>query len=114
MGICFGHISDMHLAGDLASDSLVKLRAAGGDQLGNTKLALQELATEQLDLLIMTGDLVHEGTAEDYAALRALIEQYLPGVPVISAMGNHDVRKASREGFLGMENADDSPYLDTL
>ena len=114
MGIRFGHISDMHLAGDQASDSLVKLKAASGDQLGNTKLALQELATEQLGLLIMTGDLVHEGTAGDYAALRALIEQYLPGVPVISAMGNHDVRSAYREGFLGMAKADDSPYIDTL
>ena len=62
----------------------------------------------------MTGDLVHEGTAEDYAALRALIDRYLPGVPVIAAMGNHDVRSAYRKGFLGMEDADDSPYVDTL
>ena len=38
MGIRFGHISDMHLAGDAASDSLVKLKAAGGDPLGNTEL----------------------------------------------------------------------------
>lgn len=114
MSIRFGHLSDMHLEGDSASDSMIKLKAAGGDQLGNTRLALQELAVEQPDFLIMTGDLAHEGTAEDYAFLRALIEEYLPGIPVIGTMGNHDIRAAYRKGFLGMDTEDDSPYVDTL
>jgi N-acetylglucosamine kinase-like BadF-type ATPase len=52
MGIRFGHISDMHLEGDAASDSLVRLKAAGGDPLGNTRLALEELdGTDELSLL---------------------------------------------------------------
>ena len=114
MGIRFGHISDMHLEGDAASDSLVRLKAAGGDPLGNTRLALEELAVDQPDFLLMTGDLVHEGTAEDYAALHGLLDEILPGVPVIAALGNHDVRDAFRKGFLGMADGDDSPYVDTL
>ena len=114
MGIRIGHISDMHLPGSRESEGIRKLLAAGGDPLGNLRTALAELAEEKLDLLLMTGDLCHEGGEEDYADLRELITKYLPGVPVLGALGNHDVRDAYRKGFLGDNYGGGHPYCDTL
>ncbi|MEA4919540.1 MAG: metallophosphoesterase [Clostridiaceae bacterium] len=114
MGIRFGHISDTHLIGSQKSEVMLKLEKAGGDPLAALTLALQELSSEKPDFLIITGDMCHEGTAEEYAELRELLDRYLPGVPVITSMGNHDVRDAFRKGFLGDNYGGDHPYCDTL
>lgn len=112
----FGHVSDMHLmfSGQPASEVTKKLMAAGGDPTGAYRRTLEELAAEGIDALIMTGDLCHEGSEDDYAALREMTEKYLPGVPVLAAMGNHDVRDAFRKGFLGDRYGGDHPYCDVM
>ncbi len=111
----FAHISDTHLA-SLSSPPegvMAKLASRGGDQLASLKLALDEIAAERPDFLIMTGDLCHEGDEGDYAALRALLDERLPGLPVMAALGNHDIRGAFKRGFLGDESGGDSPYFDS-
>ncbi|MBQ2690908.1 MAG: metallophosphoesterase [Clostridia bacterium] len=114
MGYRIGHVSDMHLntAGNEAISKMIA--EAGGDPLASFRLALEELSKEKLDLLLMTGDLCHEGTVEEYKLLRSLCDEYLPGVPVFATLGNHDMRREYREGFLGIENAPDTPYCDTM
>lgn len=109
----FGHISDTHLIAS-PEGTMLKLVQAGGNPQKNLEVALAELATERLDFLIMTGDNCHEGDAEAYANLRETLERYLPKVPVIAAMGNHDVRDAFRKGFLGDAYGGEHPYCDTL
>lgn len=112
----FGHISDTHLLSLLSPPEgvMAKLAEAGGDQLSALKQVLDEIAAEKPDFLIMTGDLCHEGTREDYVALRALLDEKLKGVPLLAALGNHDVRQAFRQGFLGLENGGDDPYFDYM
>lgn len=112
----FGHISDTHLLSLTSAPEgvMAKLAECGGDQLAALRQALDEIAFERPDFLIMTGDLCHEGSAEDYAALRALLDEKLKGVPVIAALGNHDVRDAFRQGFLGQKDGGDEPYFDFM
>lgn len=52
---------------------------------------------------MLTGDLVHEGTEEDYRYLRELIERERGGIPVIPVLGNHDFKQAFYRGYLGEE-----------
>ncbi len=51
----------------------------------------------QPDLIVVTGDLVDLGRAEEYAHLRALLAPLVP--PLIVIPGNHDDRAALRAAF---------------
>jgi 3',5'-cyclic AMP phosphodiesterase CpdA len=51
----------------------------------------------QPDLVLITGDLVESGKAEEYAALRGMIAPLT--CPVYVLPGNHDERSALREAF---------------
>jgi 3',5'-cyclic AMP phosphodiesterase CpdA len=50
-----------------------------------------------LDAVIFTGDLVHDGEAEDYAALTGLLQRL--SAPVFAIAGNHDRRELTREAL---------------
>ncbi|CAM4466317.1 metallophosphoesterase family protein [Paenibacillus tarimensis] len=65
--------------------------------------------------VVVSGDLTHDGDAEDYRYLRQLMNEEmtaLGGVPLYPALGNHDLRGPFREGYLG-ESGDD-PYYYTV
>lgn len=112
----FGHISDIHWPGDVSrlKGNMLKCVEAGGDPAATLTVALRELSEESIDFLIVTGDICHEGTPDDYADVRELFDKYLPGVPRLCALGNHDVREAFRQGFLGDRYGGTHPYCDRL
>jgi len=62
------------------------------------------------DLFLITGDLVHEGDAEDYKRYRALLDECCEGIPYYVCLGNHDRHQAFYEGFLG-ESERTGPYF---
>ena len=70
---------------------------------------LETLKQRKPDIVLITGDMTHEGTSSHYRYLRDALSSALPGTPVLCAMGNHDVRGAFREGFLGLAPSD-RPY----
>ncbi len=49
------------------------------------------------DAVIVTGDLVHDGEAEDYAALTGLLQRLR--APVFAVPGNHDRRELARKAL---------------
>ena len=49
------------------------------------------------DAVIVTGDLVHDGEAEDYTALTDLLQRL--SAPVFAVPGNHDSRELSRRAL---------------
>lgn len=52
------------------------------------------------DAVVITGDLVHEGSAADYQAYQQLLEKYIPSeTPIYYCLGNHDRRAAFYEGM---------------
>lgn len=85
----------------LVTDDGAKLRAA---------LRAAAAHPQRPDLFFLTGDLVHEGTAEDYRYLRELLDECCGGIPYYVCLGNHDRHRAFYEGFLG-ESGKDGPYL---
>jgi 3',5'-cyclic-nucleotide phosphodiesterase len=56
----------------------------------------------QPDLIVLSGDLIHEGGVDDYAHLRQLLaaEKQLLGLPIRVILGNHDRTAAFYRGFL--------------
>ena len=86
-------ISDMHVkpAGELLYGTV--------DTHGMLAAALAEIAAldPRPDLVVASGDLVADGTPEEYAALRALFDG-LP-LPYLLLPGNHDIRGALCDAF---------------
>ena len=86
-------ITDMHVKtqGEMLSgtlDSYAGLQAAVG------RIAALE---PRPDLLVATGDLTADGTMEEYAALRGLLDGL--DIPYLLLPGNHDVRDNLRAAF---------------
>lgn len=76
------------------------------------ELGLKKAVSGHPDLIVLTGDLVHEGDARDYLFLREMVERGADGIPVIPVLGNHDNKRAFREGYLGLTGSacTDEPY----
>lgn len=86
-------ISDMHINAP-GTPSM-----SGVDTIGNLQRCVA--AVNALDpapeLILATGDLTKDGTADEYAALRELLAPLR--APVYAIPGNHDIREAMREAF---------------
>lgn len=88
------HLSDTHLNGDSTLHSGVV------DTVANLRAVLAELAhIGQLDLLVVSGDVSDDGSAESYELARTLLLDFarVRGAVVVLAMGNHDQRSAFRQ-----------------
>ncbi|KRL04503.1 metallophosphoesterase [Liquorilactobacillus oeni] len=57
------------------------------------------------DYVVITGDLIHEGTTSDYAELKKNLhkEEQNLGIPIFVLLGNHDRTEPFYEGFLGQQ-----------
>ena len=98
--ITIAHLSDIHHnPGDTSQlSTLLKEKQLFVEK--HLEICLRVLAERQPDLVAVTGDLTHEGSADAYRYLREQFDRFLPGTPVLCSMGNHDIRRAFREGFL--------------
>lgn len=66
---------------------------------------------EKINLVVITGDLTEDGTAEDYRCLKHHILMKTGGIPLVVTLGNHDNKQNFREGWLEKKGTDDStPY----
>ena len=104
----FVHLTDTHMNAPGKDGLLAKFNLA--DKVKMTFRHLQETGVAP-EFVVITGDLAHEGDAEDYAYIRKLLDEgsALIGAPVYVVLGNHDHRPAFRSGFLG-ELPTEEPY----
>lgn len=113
--IKFAQISDTHLQShtcDAGALDQVFGKLPNSDEA--LVKALDELAGLGLDFVVCSGDLVHEGDAQDYARMRALVEEHLPKTPLVVCLGNHDRKAAFYEGYLGQKDPQELPYHSVL
>ncbi|MCW5852893.1 MAG: metallophosphoesterase [Anaerolineae bacterium] len=105
MGFSFIQITDHHLRQDEAT---LTLGYSTGYAMRRVMRHIADHAAHRADFIVSTGDLVHEGTAEEYRAVRQRLNlqaqtesawpsvtfEGLDRVPMLFLPGNHDQRDA--------------------
>lgn len=111
--ITFAHLSDLHILrsydNTMFEGMIDKMETIPENNLRKIASWLKESAPA-LKFVLLTGDLVHEGNAEDYQYLKALLQECFGNIPVYPALGNHDRVRAFHEGYEGAENTDHPVY----
>lgn len=108
----FVHLSDTHVLFEKPQENEQFNAALLVDDGSSLRAAIQKAVRypQKPDVFFLTGDLVHEGTAEDYRFLKSILDEACEGIPYFLALGNHDRRGAFWEGFYGEEGKTD-PYV---
>lgn len=107
--ITIAHLSDIHYGPNENSPVSTMLREKGVFVEKLLPICLENLKSRKPDIIIITGDLTHDGEIGDYQYLKQCFTEALPDTPVFCTMGNHDIRSAFRAGFL-QEPESDQPY----
>ena len=90
-------ISDTHILSKSSDD------VAGASRAENLRRCIADINRQGVDVVIHTGDGVHNGTAEEYAHLREIVAEL--EAPLFMVPGNRDRHAALRAAF------DDLAYL---
>lgn len=100
------HISDIHfrLSYEQHDRGYEGMISKMDNPLIQLKTSLEHAKlNHSIDLLLISGDLTEDGTKEDYTFLKAWLKKELPDTQVIVTLGNHDIKKNFREGWLEIE-----------
>lgn len=84
----------------LSDTHLVRDRTDPGDPTNADDCARRTIAAlgdRHADLVLLTGDLTNDGSAEGCRRLRALVEPF--GAPILATPGNHDLPESVAEVF---------------
>lgn len=96
------HLSDLHILRDYNGSMLDRAPLRQPVPPVNYVLAgIREAVAAHPDVVVLTGDLVHEGTEEDYRYLRELIERECSGIPVIPVPGQSRFQAGVLPGLSG-------------
>lgn len=107
--LCIIHMSDTHILKNYYKSKFFSDINQHITPVGYVSMALEKAKEFKPDLLVITGDLVHEGRSRDYQFLKFLVNKYLGGIPVFYSLGNHDIK---REFYKGIFNTyEDTPYI---
>ncbi len=87
----FAHLSDLHFRKDYGGDRLLGLMSSlSASPVDAAREVLSTVAASGVDFVLVTGDNVHEGGAEDYLLLKSVLDETLGKIPYFLALGNHD------------------------
>ena len=100
--IRFAHVSDTHLCKDYGNSSMKDVFEKCESPSNTLRNCLEKLEQQKLDFVLFTGDLIHEGTKEDYDYFFEIVKESLPTTKAIYALGNHDRKKPFFES-MGLE-----------
>ncbi len=105
------HLSDTHILGDYAGGLLDFYQGSDNLPADVLRKTLTHLAENDApDLVIISGDLVHEGEASDYTLLDSIMLDVLGDIPFLYALGNHDREKAFFAAVLGEPEREGAYY----
>lgn len=92
--IRIAQISDCHLFADVAKAGYANI--APYHSLASV---LQNIATRQIDLLLITGDLSADGSAQSYVHFKNLLDQHAVSSKYVILPGNHDDTATLKQQF---------------
>ena len=108
------HLSDIHLRSNYCGTYMEEVICQRTMPTDYFITALKEIAKADYDVIVLTGDLVHEGTVEDYRYLKKLLDTYAGGKPVLPVLGNHDFKKTFSEGFCQSVSPEPARYVEHI
>ncbi|MGM7723506.1 metallophosphoesterase family protein [Metabacillus sp. Hm71] len=113
--LTFLHLTDTHILQSYKGSLLEKVDGPNGNPTDFFIKILDHIKsfTQKPDFILISGDLVHEGNASDYAYFKRIIEDHVEDIPVYTALGNHDVTAAYWDGYEGKANCSDKLFYET-
>lgn len=97
------HLTDLHYrtAYPASQEEYLHVLAGAPPMSRRLELCRRRLGHTPVDGILLTGDLTDYGEAEDFRALRALVDRVFPGIPMAVTPGNHDGEPAFQTGWNG-------------
>ena len=100
----FLHLSDIHFLrkyhkAEKGYNSIFNNMTNPVEQI---KSCLKKVDLKTIDFIIITGDLVESGSAEDYKVLK--LDRLFKGIPYVVTLGNHDNKEAFYKGWFNKES----------
>lgn len=109
----FVQLTDTHVRKQYDKEGLDAVLGNLPTPADNVKKILQNTDWAKTDFVVITGDLVHEGTCEDYRFLKNLIEEEVPSdKKVLYVLGNHDKKEAFYEAIFEKKEATSYYYVE--
>ena len=102
----FLHLSDIHFLrkyhkAEKGYNSIFNNMTNPVEQI---KSCLKKVDLKTIDFIIITGDLVESGSAEDYKILKYELDRLFKGIPYVVTLGNHDNKEAFYKGWFNKES----------
>ena len=102
----FLHLSDIHFLrkyhkAEKGYNSIFNNMTNPVEQI---KSCLKKVDLKTIDFIIITGDLVESGSAEDYKVLKYELGRLFKGIPYVVTLGNHDNKEAFYKGWFNKES----------
>lgn len=73
--------------------------SASGVALHTMRAALDKLVAENVKVVLAIGDLIEDGTPQEYAMWRTLADQYKDKLTFLPIMGNHDIKGIDQDWY---------------
>ncbi len=100
----FIHLTDTHVRKAYSGDGIDAVLGRLPNPATNIKNLFERLDWTGVDFVAVTGDLVHEGTTEDYQYLKKQMEELVPAeIKIFYVLGNHDYKEEFYRGMFGQE-----------
>lgn len=94
------HLSDTHICKSYSGSSMEGVLTKGTDIGIKLRHLLKKAVREKADCLILSGDIVHEGTIEDYQYVQEIVDEVIgDSMKVFYVCGNHDRKLPLQEGL---------------
>ena len=111
----FMQLTDTHIREEYSADGIDALLGQRLSPAENLKNLLKRADWKDIDFMVITGDLVHEGITEDYLYLNQIIKENVPEqMKVLYVLGNHDHKEAFYCGIFEQEKAEAYYYTSTV
>ncbi|MBG9979586.1 metallophosphoesterase [Facklamia sp. DSM 111018] len=110
----FLHLSDTHFSLEYKDPELKMTLMAQRPLTEKLDIILQQENLPSIDFIIVTGDLVHDGVAEEYQKLNELLRDKFQNKTIYYTLGNHDDKQAFYEGIYSEAKSDCLDYDQVL